>query len=127
MSASQFEPGKTTTPTRTRHPPVPLRAAEMRAERLDRVLLDHRVAEELAGKLVDERPGRRGVGRVDRELHATTDPHLPDPGEPEMREALLDGPALRVEDPVLGEDVDRETEPAGDDLGAHRAMTSSWR
>ena len=43
------------------------------------------------------------------------------PLDPEVAEAALDGPALRIEDARLGRDVD------GEPVGAHRAMTSSAR
>ena len=47
------------------------------------------------------------------------------PVDPEVRQAALDGPALRVEDARLGRHVDGE--PVGADGLAHRAITSSWR
>ena len=43
------------------------------------------------------------------------------PADPEVVEAALDGPSLRVEDARLGRDID------GESVGAHRAMTSSAR
>ena len=61
------------------------------------------------------------VGRVDRQLDPPADPHVADALDPEVAEAALDRPTLRVEDAGLGRDVDREPE------AGHGAITSSWR
>ena len=80
-----------------------------------------RVGEQLACETLDD--GARGglVGRVDRQLDPPADAHRADPADPEVVEAALDGPPLRIEDARLGRDID------GVSVGAHRAMTSSAR
>ena len=61
-SLSQFEPGKTTTPTRTLiRPARRRRGVDASPEQLDRVRLDERVGEQLAGQPLDDRPRRRLV------------------------------------------------------------------
>ena len=69
-----------------------------------------------------------GVGHLyaAERLDPPADAHVLDTREFEMRQALLDGTALRVEDPLLGKDVDGEAE-SGDGRRVHQAMTSSWR
>ena len=70
----------------------------------------------------------RAAGLVDRrhrQLDAPPDADVGDPVDPEVRQAALDGPALRVEDARLRRHVDGE--PVGADGLAHRAITSSVR
>ena len=74
-----------------------------------------------AGQSLDDCARGRLVRRVDGQLGAAADPDATDALDPEVAEAALDGPALRVEDPGLRRDVDREPE------AGHEAMTSSWR
>ena len=121
MSRSQLLPGKTTTPTRTaiRRAPPPIDDAP--ADRLDRVRLDERVREQLGRQALDDRARGGLVGGLDRQLHAATDADGADALDPEVPQAALHGPPLRVEDAGLGGDVD------GEAVAAHRAITSSWR
>src|SRR6478752_6539125 len=78
VSRSQLLPGKTTAPTRAGIPVLPC---------------------------PDTDRGR--VRRADGPLGAAADPDATDALDPEVAEAALDGPALRVEDPGLRRDVDR--------------------
>ena len=90
-------------------------------DRLDRVRLDERVRQQLAGQPLDDGAGGGLVGRIDGQLDAPPDADGADAADAEVVEAALDGPALRIEDARLGRDVD------GEPVGAHRAMTSSAR
>src|SRR6185503_8087423 len=124
VSRSQLLPGKTTTPIRTGISVVPRPDTHGRrcgCDRLDRVGLDERVREQLPGETLDDRPGFRLVRRVHGQLRSPADPDGTDALDPEVAEAALDRPALRVEDPGLRRDIDREPE------AGHEAMTSSWR
>ena len=74
-----------------------------------------------AGEPLDDGSRGRLVGGVDGQLGSPADPDGTDALDPEVAEAALDRPALRVEDPGLRRDIDREPE------AGHGAMTSSWR
>ncbi len=74
------------------------------------------------GEPLDRRPGGRRVVGGDRQLDPPADPDGGDALDPEVAEAALDRPALRVEDARLRRDVDGEPE-----VRAHRAITSSAR
>ena len=81
--------------------PSPAPAADggrRRAERLDREDLDQRVRQQLGGEPLDDRPGRRLVVGVDGQLDPPADADVADPLDPEVAEAALDRPTLRVED-----------------------------
>ncbi len=128
---SQFDPGKTTTPTRTIRPdPAPAESAATAA--VDEVAPRSSTAYASMSGLLSSSPASRStiaravglVDGLDGQLDPPADPHGGDAGHAEMGQALLDRPALRVEDARLGRDVDREAECRS---GAHRAMTSSSR
>ena len=109
-SRSQLEPGKTTTPMRAvTRPPLPRRRAAAPSV-LDLERLDQRVRQQLAGQPLHDRPRRRLVRGVDRELDPPPDADADDALDAEVRQAALDGPALRVEDARLGRHVDGEPE-----------------
>ena len=70
-------------------------------ERLDVVRLDQRVRQELARQPLDDRPRRRLVGRRHGQLDPPPDADAGHAVDPEVAEAALDGPALRIEDAGL--------------------------
>src|SRR6266540_1741081 len=81
---------------------------------LDRVILDHRVGEELPTHLLDAgaRHGRIGIGQVELDQLALA--HFADPVEAEPLQGVADRLPLRVENPRLQADVDaRLHRPAG--------------
>src|SRR5207253_3061886 len=83
-SCSQFDPGNTTTPTRSANGDIRL--------------LDHRVGEEPLAELLDTGAGRGLIVRVHGEPDGLSNPHAVHLAEAEGGEGALDGGALGIGD-----------------------------
>ena len=88
-------------PDADRHLAVPRAGGDGRrgaAEGLDAVGLDQRVRRSSAGKSLDDGQRRGLVGRLDGQLDPAPDANVVNALDPEVAEAALDRPALRIED-----------------------------
>src|SRR5688572_7031324 len=90
----------------------------------DRVVLDHRVGEELFAHLPEALLGRAGIAVAELDVEHLALPYGADAGKAQRPERSLDGLALWVEDAGLESNGDASlhwtaTAPAGGPLSAH--------
>src|SRR5262245_60785291 len=65
---------------------------------LDLIVLDHGVRQELLGRLLERRLGRRGIAAVELQVENLALAHAADAGNAERLQRPLDRLALRIED-----------------------------